>query len=176
LAARAKLIRKELDLLSNEDIAATGIINPQFTRFALSVRPSKIHRFGVFTEERIPAGVEVIEYTGEKIRLREANRRASFSVAYVFRLNKQYCLDGAVGGSGAEYFNHCCDPNLRTKIVDSRIIYVSQRPIKPGEELTIDYNFPADAEKTPCHCGSPNCRGTLNRIDDRPTRVRRAVK
>jgi SET domain-containing protein len=40
---------------------------------------------------------------------------------------------------------------------------MSTRPIEPGEELTVDYNFDADAERWECRCGSPNCRGLINR-------------
>jgi tetratricopeptide (TPR) repeat protein len=165
LEARANAIRSRLDLLTEEDVAATGTINPEFARFSLAVRHSCIHRRGVFAEETIPSGRTVIEYTGERISRREARRRSNARArVYLYRVNKYWALDGAAGGSGAEYLNHSCDPNLRTRISNDRIFYRSKRPIQPGEELTIDYNFAADIKKVPCHCGSPKCRGTINRI------------
>ena len=42
-------------------------IDPKFASYKLSIRKSKIHRFGVYAEERIPANRKVIEYTGERL-------------------------------------------------------------------------------------------------------------
>ena len=36
------------------------------------------------------------------------------------------------------------------------IIYMSLRAIKPGEELTVDYNFEYVGDRTSCACGSPS--------------------
>ena len=33
---------------------------------------------------------------------------------------------------------------------------------RKGEELTVDYHFSKNEETTPCHCGSKNCRNTIN--------------
>jgi SET domain-containing protein len=71
-------------------------------------------------------------------------------------------LDGAVGGSGAEYINHCCEPNIRTWITKGHILYMSNRDIRRGEELTVDYHFAKNIETVPCFCGAKNCRGTIN--------------
>jgi tetratricopeptide (TPR) repeat protein len=177
LEARAKRIRSGLDLLTEDDVSVTGTINPQFTRFALAVRASDIHRLGVFAEERIPSRRTVIEYTGERISRREAKQRSNARAkVYLFKLDKYWCLDGAVGGSGAEYFNHSCDPNLRRRIINGRIYYRSKRQIEPGEELTIDYSFSPEIKKVPCLCGSPRCRGTINRIKQRAPRSQRSVR
>jgi len=165
LEARAEQIRSGLNLLTEDDVAVTGTINPQFARFALAVGSSGIHRQGVFTEERIPPRRTVIEYAGERISRREANRRWGIRAkVYLYKLDKYWSLDGAVGGSGAEYVNHSCDPNLVARKINGRIYYRSKRQIEPGEELTVDYKFPADGEKVTCLCGSPKCRGTINRI------------
>ena len=124
---------------------------------------SKIHRWGVFATERIPARRKVIEYTGEKISRRETKRRAdSRQFTYLFTLDPYWTIDGAVGGSGAEYINHSCDPNLTSRIVKGHILYVSLRDIRPGEELTIDYRFDKKVERVVCKCGTAKCRGTIN--------------
>jgi SET domain-containing protein len=137
-------------------------VNPRFACFKLEVRRSPIHRFGVYALEPIPARRKVIEYTGEKISRRETKRRAARPLNYLFTLNNYWSLDGSVGGSGAEFINHSCDPNLRAWIFKGHILYMSVRPIAPGEELTVDYHFDRDVEKVPCFCGSPKCRGTIN--------------
>lgn len=138
-------------------------INPKYACFKLRIAPSKIHRWGVYAEERIPANRKVIEYTGELISRKETKRRSEASdLIYLFTVNSYWCKDGSVGGSGAEYVNHSCDPNLRAWIVKGHILYMSLREIAPGEELTLDYNFDKKVEIVPCSCGAPNCRGTIN--------------
>ena len=137
-------------------------MDPRFCAFKLRVAPSRIHRWGVFAEEFIPARRKIIEYTGERISRRETKRRAEGPLNYIFTLNPYWCIDGNVGGSGAQYVTHCCNPNVYAWIVKEHILYMSVRDIQPGEELTIDYHFDKDVERVPCHCGAANCRGTIN--------------
>ena len=141
----------------------TPHINPEYACFELKLARSAIHRWGVYAAEFIPAGKKVIEYTGERISRRETKRRSELSkFTYLFTLDPYWTIDGAAGGSGAEYVNHSCEPNLVSRIVRGHILYVALRDIKPGQELTIDYRFDKDVEKVVCRCGSANCRGTIN--------------
>jgi uncharacterized protein len=127
---------------------------------------SKIHRWGIYATEPIPARRKVIEYTGERISRRETKSRAESSeMIYLFTLDNYWTIDGSVGGSGAQYINHSCEPNLVTRIVKGHILYVALRDIRAGEELTVDYRFDKKVEKVPCRCGSAKCRGTINVID-----------
>ena len=50
-------------------------IDPKYAGYKLAIRKSKIHRFGVYAEERIPANRKVIEYTGERLNRRETKKR-----------------------------------------------------------------------------------------------------
>ena len=119
----------------------------------------------MYASEFIPAGKKVIEYTGERISRRETKRRADLSdLTYLFTLDAYWTLDGSVGGSGAEYINHSCDPNLVARILKNHILYVSRRDIGVGEELTVDYHFDKKVEKVVCHCGAAKCRGTINLV------------
>jgi SET domain-containing protein len=145
-------------------------IDPRYARFPLRVGRSRIHGFGVFAVETIPRGRKVIEYTGERLNLRQARARhrkvwgrGGTKIIALFGLNRYWSLDGAVGGSGAERINHSCDPNLQTRRIRGHILLFSRRRIRPREELTVDYRFPARAERVVCCCGSPECRGTMNR-------------
>lgn len=138
-------------------------IDPSLACFKLRLAPSSIHRWGVYAGEPIPANRKVIEYTGEKISRRETRRRSEESeFTYLFTLDSYWTLDGASGGSGAEYVNHSCDPNLISRIIRGHIIYMSLRAIKRGEELTIDYRFDKKVERVACKCGTSKCRGTIN--------------
>ena len=105
----------------------------------------------------------MIEYTGEKISRRETKRRAEASdLIYLFTLDSYWTLDGSVGGSGAEFINHSCEPNLVARIVRGHILYMTLRDVQVGEELTVDYHFDKKVERVVCRCGAATCRGTIN--------------
>jgi SET domain-containing protein len=142
----------------------TPRIDPKYACYKLEIRPSAIHRWGVYAAEDIPRRRKVMEYTGERISRRETKRRAEENpgLIYLFTLDNYWTLDGSVGGSGAEYCNHCCDPNIVTEIRSGHILYISRRAIRKGEELTVDYHFAKDVERIPCSCGAKTCRGTIN--------------
>jgi len=137
-------------------------VDPRHCRYRLRIAQSRIHRWGVYAEEFIPKRHKVIEYTGEKISRRETKRRAGGDLNYLFTLDGYWTIDGAVGGSGAEFINHSCDPNCHAVIVRGHILYVALRDIEPGEELTVDYRFEPDVPTVRCICGMQRCRGTIN--------------
>jgi len=118
--------------------ADTPKIDERYASFRLKIKPSKIHRWGVFALEDIPARRKVMEYTGERISRRETKRRSE------------------------EQGRMICDPNVEAEIRGQRIVYLTRRAIRKGEELTIDYHFAKDIERIPCSCGSELCRGTIN--------------
>jgi SET domain-containing protein len=144
-------------------------INPLFSQYRLQIRRSAIHRFGVFASERIPRNRKVIEYTGQRISRRALLKRAQRmsqparrKLIYLARLNRNWTLDGGIGGSGAQFINHSCAPNLRPRRTRERILLFSRRMIRKGEELTWDYRYSKKSEFVSCRCGAPNCRGTIN--------------
>jgi uncharacterized protein len=143
-------------------------INSQRARFRLRIGPSPIHRWGMFAEERIPARRNVIEYTGELVNMVEAYRRTKGRKrTYAFALDPFWRIDGVVGGSGAEFINHSCDPNLRWRRTGKGVFCQSVRSIAAGEELTLDYHFSHKSRSVRCKCGSPKCQGIINVIPKR---------
>ena len=146
-------------------LVASPSIDPRHACFRLVIRPSKIHRFGVYAGEPIPANRKVIEYTGQRISNREANLRDWGRYTYLFEVDRYWTLDGSIGGSGAEIINHSCEPNLITRVMKGHILYMSLRAIRRGEELTVNYNFSKETGTSPCRCGARNCRGTMVRED-----------
>lgn len=146
----------------SDDISRPPLVSAHATRFALEVRDSAIHRYGVFAAERIPVAQQVIEYTGERISYAEASRRSVRPYLYLFWLTPGLLIDGAVGGSGAEYINHSCEPNLEANVAGGHIHFVSLREIAPGEELSLDYKVRGGAPGMRCQCGAPSCRGFIN--------------
>lgn len=138
---------------------------PRLKRSAMKFRlvsgESPIHRWGIFAGEDIPARRRVIEYTGERIDAREVVRRSLRPHVYHFWLNKRWALDGAVRGSGAEFINHSCEPNLISRVRDGHIWLVSLRPIAKGDELFFDYRL-SGGQRLKCKCGAKSCRGYMN--------------
>ena len=58
------------------------------------------------------------------------------------------------------YLNHSCHPNCKLVTENDKIWINTIRPINPGDQLTIDYAWPAESA-IPCACGKKNCRGWI---------------
>ena len=114
---------------------------------------------GVFARRRLAAGFIVGEIQG-----RVLDRHPEDS-SYVMELAGEKLLDPA---PPLRFVNHSCDPNCELfywveddpRIQDERLWLQTIRMIEPGEELLIDYSWPADAA-IPCRCGAANCRGWI---------------
>jgi hypothetical protein len=93
--------------------------------------------------------------------------------------SSDYCMDlgGKLSMEPAApfcYVNHSCEPNAQLFIIPPErpdageypnLILEAVRSIYPGQELTIDYAWPADGA-VPCHCQSRNCRGWIVSRED----------
>ena len=135
------------------------------------VKESKIHNKGLFATTEIRKGEKIIEYLGERSSKEEGDRRSDAQEEagipmVIFELDDDYDLDATVGGSGAEYANHSCEPNAESEVEDGHIWLKAIKKISPGEEITYDYNFDSEADFTPCYCGKKRCRGCINRVED----------
>jgi len=128
----------------------------------ISRRRSDVHGFGVFAAEPIATGTRIIDYAGELIRndaeceARE-ERYLEDGCIWVFRVNRAWSRDAAVGGNIARFINHSCAPNCRFEVVDKTIWIKAARRIRRGEELTYDYSI-IGHRSIPCRCrpGCPN--------------------
>lgn len=80
---------------------------------------------------------------------------------YSVHLIHAWQIDGSVEGSGAEFINHSCDPNLTVRKISGQIFLCSLKKIRSGAELTADYGFRCSRS---CNCGSRHCRGTMCHI------------
>jgi len=126
---------------------------------------SKIEGKGVFAEEEIKKGEDIIEYNGDKINSDEGDARADEQLnkghLYIFKLNEEFDIDGDIKDNTAKFINHSCDPNCETVIYDEKeILIVALKDIKKDEELTFDYQLTGD-RVIQCNCQSKNCRGMI---------------
>jgi uncharacterized protein len=133
-------------------------------RFPLKIGRSRIHRFGVFALQDIPEGREVIEYTGRRLSVEQAALLKAPHDDYLVGLNRNNLINGSVGGSGAQFINHACNPNLTWVRRKGRLFFYSRKPIRAGEELTMYFNYPIEARRVPCACGARKCQGTLRYV------------
>ena len=139
----------------------------------IQVRNSGVHGRGVYAVAPIEAGERIIEYTGELIDWDEAMERHPHDPAqphhtFYFHIEDGRVIDALFGGNSSRWINHACEPNCETDEVDGRVYIRALQDIFPGEELFYDYGLTIDERYTPklkkefaCHCGSPDCRGTM---------------
>ncbi len=125
---------------------------------AVRVGPARFG-LGVFAERVIVPDEIIGEVTG--------------TIVHKVGYGSEYCIDLDTGralepDAPFRYVNHSCDPNCEIfswdeadgDITPDRIWLTALRVIRPGEELTIDYAWEAEAA-IPCGCGSANCRGWI---------------
>ena len=139
------------------------------------VRNSEIHGRGVFALRRIRKGTRILEYTGERISNKEADRRYDDDNmkrhhTFLFTLDSKTCIDGSIktGGGDASFINHSCEPNCEAVITGRKIFIHALHTIEPGTELAYDYQYERTGENDAklekfyvCKCGAPNCRGSI---------------
>jgi SET domain-containing protein len=120
---------------------------------------SKLHGWGVFADEPINKNKRIIDYAGELISNQQSEQREdrylSKGCIWVFRVNRNWSRDAAVGGNIARFINHSCTGNCYVQVIDKTIWICASRHIEPGEELSYDYNTEGD-KTIPCRC-RPNC-------------------
>jgi uncharacterized protein len=147
---------------------------PAAARRRLQVRRSGVHGRGVFATVDLHAGDTLIEYVGEIISWDEAQRRHPHDPAdpnhtFYFHVDEGHVIDARVGGNSSRWINHSCDPNCEAEETPGgRVFIKTLRDIAAGEELFYDYGLVVDEPYTrqlkaeyACHCGAPQCRGTL---------------
>jgi uncharacterized protein len=139
------------------------------------VKNSKVHGRGVYAARRLKAGERVIEYRGQRIGWKEADRRPPSDPddphhTFFFSLSDgKTVIDANAGGNAARWINHSCAPNCETEETDDGRVFVQTlRDIRSGEELNYDYSLIIDERITPtlkrnyeCRCGAKDCRGTM---------------
>ena len=129
----------------------------------LTIRASSIDGRGCFATALFKRGRKIAEYTGVKISNAEAERRKHRRILRICAVNERWSLDGSRGGNGTHYINHCCDPNAYMKSLYGHVLFFALRDIRPGEEITIDYENTLHSDRKRCSCGARSCRGTINR-------------
>jgi SET domain-containing protein len=139
----------------------------------MRVRRSRVHGRGVFALRRIRKGTRIIEYLGDRITHKQADLRYEVKSerdnhTFLFIVDRGVVIDAGIDGNDARFINHSCDPNCESVIEDRRVFVEAVRTVKPGEELTYDYQIGRDRSDPPdvdeifaCRCGAKSCRGSM---------------
>jgi hypothetical protein len=114
---------------------------------------------GLFARRRLKADMVIGEIEGE--------------IFPDYPKDPSYCMELPSGkllepAPPLRFLNHSCDPNCElfyweaetAAEQEDRLFLQTLRDIEPGEELLIDYGWPADAA-IPCRCGADCCRGWI---------------
>ncbi len=90
-------------------------------------------------------------------------------------IDPDYCIHLAenlymIPGPPFRFLNHSCEPNCELFVYEkdplakelgySPLFVATTKEVTEGEELTIDYGWPAEFA-IPCGCGAKNCRGWI---------------
>jgi SET domain-containing protein len=129
----------------------------------IDFRQSEIHGSGGFATQDIPSGTRLLQYCGEKIDKLESLRRCQANNPYIFYIDEDFDLDGAVDWNPARLLNHSCTPNCEAQMEEDDTIWIiTIRDIRPSEEITFNYGYDLDEYREhPCKCGSPQCVGFI---------------
>ena len=119
---------------------------------------------GVFANERIPAGTTVAAFGGSVCDRAELDTLTEEERTHSIQIDDDLFLVGADELEPADYFNHCCEPNVG---IVGNILVVAMRDIAAGEEVCFDYAMcdAADYDEFDCACGAPTCRGVVTGAD-----------
>ena len=150
---------------------------------SLQVHRSEGRGWGLKSSDAIKKGDFVVEYVGEMITMAEYRRRMAANQAekeenyYYLAIDSNRMIDAGPKGNVARFMNHSCAPNCITQKWtvngDIRVGLFAVDDIKPGEELTFNYQFETvgDVQKK-CLCGAPSCTGNLGgkqKKEDKPS-------
>ena len=142
--------------------------NPYF-----ELRTSAIQGTGAFAIRTIKKGTRIIEYVGQRVSWRTADKRYDDEKmnrhhTFLFTIDDKTVIDAAVKGNDARFINHSCAPNCEAINDRKRIFIEAIKTIPAGTELVYDYQYERSDDHTPedekfykCRCGAPTCRGTI---------------
>ena len=110
---------------------------------------SGVAGWGAFVLKGARKGEFIGEYVGELVTQDEAERRGTVydvnNCSYLFNLNSEWCVDAQYRGNKLRFANHSKNPNCVPRVLavngDHRLALISDKDIKPGDELLFDYNY-----------------------------------
>lgn len=135
---------REIDAkMANDDYDKARLNRLSYRTKHLRLGHSAIHGWGVFSETNVAADDMVIEFVGEVVSQKVAEKRekkyfkSGLGSSYLFSLDNGFVVDGTKRGNISRFINHSCTPNVASKIrnVDGspRIFFFASRDIEAGK-------------------------------------------
>ena len=124
----------------------------------LRVAKSGIDGDGCFAATGFRRHQRIAEYVGERITFAEAERRQRApGKKCVCDIDKEWSIDGSLGGNGTQYINHSCDPNAYLVTTEGRLFLHALKDIAATEEITAEYLYELELDQRACHCQTAAC-------------------
>src|ERR1700694_2806732 len=96
----------------------------------LRIAKSSIQGKGLFTNVALRARQKIGEFTGERISLREARKRAQGAKRIaIVEVSDTVALDGTRRGGPFSFINHSCDSNVFIRIAYGRAEFYARKNI-----------------------------------------------
>lgn len=133
--------------------------------FKLSLRQIGPKGRGVFTEETIPEGAEILHFLGELKDVSELS-----DLTHCLQVDERTFLSST--GGIDDYINHSCSPNCGVRLsTENRVILFALEAISADAELTFDYatTQSGNHEVLNCACGSEQCRALVSGFEALPS-------
>ena len=165
-------------------IVAEGIARHKRKMKPFVIKGNAIAGFGIYASRDMEPGEFI--FSGEEkaqrlVTLRHVEMNWSDDEKEIFRryaypISKEVFLLWDSDPTEWAPQNHSCEPNTAYNGLN----VLTTRPVKKGEELTLDYATFLDKNMQPfhCHCGAPNCRGLIigmpnNSVTERESRLKK---
>ncbi|ODM96183.1 hypothetical protein Ocin01_10498 [Orchesella cincta] len=164
----------------NECVLGKRCSNKRFQRkeyAPLEVFKTEKKGHGLRTLNAINEGGFVIEYVGEVLDVNEFEKRTTAYAKgnlehfYFMALKSDAIIDATQKGNCSRFINHSCEPNCETQKWtvngEVRIGFFAIADLRPGDEITFDYQFQRYGKKAQrCFCMADSCRGWIGDEDD----------
>ena len=149
-------------------IIAEGIARHERQQKKYTLRGDAVSGYGIFAKEDLSAGTVI--FRGEEKAQRivtKSHVEATWTAAaqkdfrhYAYPISPEVYLLWDENPANWAPQNHACNANCGYVGLN----VVALRPIRKGEELTLDYATFLDETIEPftCHCGASNCRGIIS--------------
>jgi uncharacterized protein len=126
-------------------------------------RPEK-GGYGVFAHTKIAAGELVAVFGGDVVSGDDLKQLPEAAQIHSIQVEENLYLVSNRELEPADYFNHCCEPNVG---LNGQIAVVAMRDIEPDEEVCFDYAMcdGSPYDEFQCACGVPACRRRVSGDD-----------
>jgi D-alanine-D-alanine ligase-like ATP-grasp enzyme len=154
-------------------LVAAGIRRHGRRQRSWEVLPRREDDYGVYATRAVPQGERLMVFeetphhlvTSTHVEASWDERRRDWFARYAWPLTDEVWVTWSEDPEEWRPINHSCDPSAWLEGLD----VVARRPLKRGDEITLDYGTFYD-ERMPsfeCTCGAGECRGTIRGDDYR---------